>query len=108
MKACEYCGSDFVPSSAEQVYCCRSHAKAASKKRAEERRLIREMTINGTGHGICPHPYKRTYNSPEHAALDRFQAEYHELYRCVCGGLHYTSNLTRNPNRVKELTNNNG
>jgi hypothetical protein len=99
MKACEYCGGEFSPYSIEQVYCSRSHAKKASKKRAEERKLIREMTINGTGHGICPHPYKRGYSSPEQAALDEFPAANYELYRCVCGGLHYTSNLTRNPNR---------
>lgn len=99
MKACEYCGGDFSPSDSAQVYCSRTHAKKAAKQRAEDRRLIREMTINGTGHGLCPHPYKRSYNSPEHAALDPYPAEHYELYRCVCGGLHYTSNKTRNPNR---------
>lgn len=102
MKACEYCKSDFVPTSVDQVYCSRSHAKAASKQRAEERKLVREMTINGTGHGLCPHPYKRAYSSREQAALDTYPAAYYELYRCVCGALHYTSNLTRNPNRKKE------
>lgn len=99
MKVCEYCGGEFSPSSIEQIYCSKVHAKKASKKRAEERKLIREMTINGTGHGICPHPYKRTYSCVEHAALDPYPAEHYELYRCVCGGLHYTSNKTRNPNR---------
>lgn len=99
MKVCEYCKGEFSPCSIEQIYCTRSHAKRAAKKRTEERRLIREMTINGTGHGICPHPYKRNYSSPEQAALDEFPAANYELYRCVCGGLHYTSNLTRNPNR---------
>jgi hypothetical protein len=99
MKACEYCFGEFFPNSIEQVYCSKIHAKKAAKQRAEERKQIREMTINGTGHGLCPHPYKRGYSSPEQAALDPFPAERYELYRCQCGCLHYTSNLTRNPNR---------
>jgi hypothetical protein len=96
MRVCEHCGVEFSPASNEQVYCTRSHARKAAKKRAEERKLIRQMTVNGTGHGLCPHPYKRGYNSPEHAALDPFPAEHYELYPCECGSLHYTSNKTRN------------
>lgn len=99
MKVCEYCSGDFLPNSIAQVYCTKAHARKAAKKRSDERKLIRDMTINGTGHGICPHPYKRGYSSVEHAALDPYPAEHYELYRCICGGLHYTSNKTRNPNR---------
>jgi hypothetical protein len=84
MKICEWCKREFKPANDEQAYCKPTHSTKANRKRRKDR-LVLEVA------GKCPTPYKRSWSSPEQAALFNLPTDQY-LYQCRCGATHSATN----------------
>lgn len=80
MRTCEWCKTEFESTHEEQAYCKPTHAKKANRKRHKEREDLQSA-------GKCPTPGKRSWSSPEQAALFNLPATQY-LYTCRCGAIH--------------------
>lgn len=80
MRNCEWCKAEYEPSHDEQAYCKPTHAKKANLKR-------RKAKVALATAGKCPTPYKRSWSSPEQAALFNIPDNQY-IYQCSCGALH--------------------
>lgn len=102
MSTCEWCKNEFEPKSEGQIYCKPLHGKRARNARASERRELEKLVLP-RGTGLCPTPYKKGFNSLEHAKTDEYQAIRNSVYKCTCGQFHYTSRTGwRGTNTKKE------
>ena len=80
MTTCEWCKAGFEPTSEGQAYCKPTHAKKANRKRHKAKVALEQA-------GKCPTPYKRSWSSPEQAALFNLPDTQY-IYPCKCGALH--------------------
>lgn len=80
MRQCEWCGNDFEPANDEQAYCKPTHSTKANRKRRKDKLALEEA-------GKCPTPNKRSWSSPEQAALFHIPDTQY-LYQCRCGATH--------------------
>ncbi len=88
MVICHWCGEEFEPTAAAQIYCSRGHS---DKQRKHRRKLLDQPIIP------CPHPEKMVFfvrGVAIHQAKEITEVRGRKMYYylCQCGAFHHTKN----------------